>query len=207
MQGIGTNSTGALTGAPAKCETCGAYNCTRHHGHEKSAPHAEFSSQVTQGNEGTRERGKTAVRGLSGSSKKSSTPSSPSVTEDKAPEVEQLLALYAANRLEPDRVELPPLPDSATGTMRAVAEFYGLVLSLRVDAGIPDASEVPFACGWVADKIGRPKKSVHRALAQLEVAGVLRRAGSLPGRGMRGTHLWGPARQLVAVRDPSRRAA
>lgn len=112
----------------------------------------------------------------------------PSLTENEQPEVEQLLDLAAANRLEPVPVLLPPLPDDATETMREVADFFALVHGVRLYAGMEP--EVPFACGWVGSKIGRPKPSVHRALRQLEASGVLRCTGSLPGRRKRGTRLW-----------------
>jgi hypothetical protein len=98
------------------------------------------------------------------------------------------LDLAAANRLEPKHVELPQLPDDATETMREVAAFFARVHGVRLYAGMDP--EVPFACGWVGCKIGRPKPTVHCALRQLEAAGVLRHVGSLPGRMKRGTHLW-----------------
>jgi hypothetical protein len=185
LQGIGTNSN-VLTGASASCVVCGAeavepYYCERHQTLESapseavhdSAPQAGSSTRVTLGTR-NEERG-LAKRGFSSSC------STPSVTEDEAPEVEQLLDLHAAGRLEPIPVELPPLPDGATATMREVYEFFKLVHGLRLEAC--DHRDVPFACGWVADKLGLSKKSVHRVLAQLDAAGVLRQTGSLPGRG------------------------
>jgi hypothetical protein len=93
-------------------------------------------------------------------------------------------------RVEPVPVELPPLPDSATPSMRKVADFYVLVRGVRLWAG--DDRDVPFACGWVAQKVGLTKVTVWRALEQLAAAGVLVRTGALPGRGKRGTHLWTP---------------
>jgi hypothetical protein len=125
-----------------------------------------------------------------------------SKAEDEKAEVEELLKLYEAKELEPFHVDLPPLPDDATDTMRKVAGFYRVVLGLRLgeDMRSKDGewgpADVPFACGWVGKKIGRPKPSVHRALRQLEAAGVLRRVGSLPGRpDRRGTHVWAPGRK------------
>jgi hypothetical protein len=106
------------------------------------------------------------------------------------PEVEWLLREAAEGRLEPLPVELPSLPDGATQTMREVAAFFALVRGVRLWAG--DGRDVPFACGWVAGKLGRPKKTVHRALRQLEACGVLVRGASLPPRGRRGTQLWAP---------------
>jgi hypothetical protein len=120
-------------------------------------------------------------------------------------EVEHLLEHHAAGKFEPERIELRPLPDGASGTMRAVYEFYGLVLSLRVDAGMDDPYEVLFAHRWVADKIGRPRETVQRALKRLVGAGVLeepKTADAIPGKGP--THIYAPVpvRHLTALPDP-----
>jgi hypothetical protein len=72
--------------------------------------------------------------------------------------------------------------------MRAVADFFVLVRGVRLWAG--DDREVPFACGWVARKLGLSKVTVWRALEQLSASGVLVEAGHLSGRGKRGTRLW-----------------
>ena len=69
-------------------------------------------------------------------------------------------------------------------------------------------TEVPSSriAGW-RTKIGRPRNTVHRALKRLVDAGVLTQPGAMPGRGMRGTHLYAPVpvvRHLVALPDPIR---
>lgn len=106
------------------------------------------------------------------------------------PEVEWLLAEYDARLVEPVRVDLPPLPDSATGPMRDVAWFYALVRGLRLWAG--DDRPVPFGCEWVAGKVDLPTMTVWRAIKQLADCGVLVLAGALPGRDKRGTFLYAP---------------
>jgi hypothetical protein len=120
------------------------------------------------------------------------------------------LEAYKAGKLEPVPVELQPLPESATDAVRVIVEFFKLVDGVRRFAGMPP--EVPFSCRWVAAKVDLPKSTVNRALRDLEAAGVLTRAGSLPGRGgKRGTHLWAPVpvRRLAVVPDENeaRRAA
>jgi hypothetical protein len=120
------------------------------------------------------------------------------------PEVEGLLRAVVERRLVPVPVELPALPEWATPAMRDVAGFFELVRGVRIWAG--DGRDVPFACGWVAEKLGRPKKTVHRALRQLEACGVLEKAGSLPGRGKRGTQLWAPGVLPAAPVRVERRA-
>jgi hypothetical protein len=106
------------------------------------------------------------------------------------PEVEQLLALHAKDELALASAGLPDLPPTATAAMRQVAEFYALVRALRMWAG--DDRPVPFACGWVGQKTGIPKRTVARALRQLVDAEVLELVGAMPGRGARGTHLYEP---------------
>ena len=236
MQGIGTNFSD-LTEAPGACSVCPEPAvedglCEVHSAEvrraykaagflaehdpsrapQDSASQPRSSTKVEQGNEGTRKRGTTAVRGINSSSS-SSRPTddsntgdsnSPDSAEKKVAEVEQALELYEARRMKSPPVPAEiPLPDPASGTMRAVTDYFALVDALRDDMGLPP--EVPFASGWVAEKIGRPKTSVYRALCQLEDCGVLERAGSLesrPGVGMRGTHLWVLRRHLAAVPDP-----
>ena len=117
----------------------------------------------------------------------------PSVTpaqETHEPEVEALLRQYAAGRLALPPVELPALPHNASPTMRRVAAFFVVVRGLRLYAG--DDRPVPFACGWVGEKIGLPKKTAWRAVWALCEAGVLIEEGALPGRGKRGTKLYAP---------------
>lgn len=89
----------------------------------------------------------------------------------RVPEVKELLELHGDGRLQPEPVDLPPLPPNATPTMRAVADFYALVLGLRRDVGLPDAT--PFAVDWVAAKLDRPGRSVSRALLALDEAQVI----------------------------------
>lgn len=129
-------------------------------------------------------------------------------------EVDQLLRMVAAGQLDtPNATELPPLPDNATDTMRRVAEFFQLVHAVRGWAGMEP--EVMFASTWVANNIGMPQPTVWRALRWLEAAGVLKAAGSLPGRnGRRGPRLYvvgeGAARAQTppnVVRLKDRRAA
>jgi hypothetical protein len=96
-----------------------------------------------------------------------------------------LLNEYAASHIEPVLVELPPLTDGATRPMRDMAAFFALVHGLRLWAC--DERPVPFACGWVASKLGLPKQTVWRVRGALVEAGVLVHAGMLPGRGKRGT--------------------
>jgi hypothetical protein len=110
------------------------------------------------------------------------------------PEFEQLLQAHAEGHLgvvEP--VELPPLPDDATVPMRRVAELYATAVGLRAWAGRPDALDAPFACRWVAAKLGLPHMTAWRALRGLVEAGVLEQGETLPGRGgKRGTQTYRP---------------
>jgi len=100
-----------------------------------------------------------------------------------------LLREEAAGRLAPEPVVLPSLPNGSSVFAARVADFFALVRGLRLAAG--DDRPVPFAAGWVAAKLGVPKKTAHRALCRLADAGVLVQVGALPGRsGRRGTHLW-----------------
>ena len=108
----------------------------------------------------------------------------------EGPEVEWLLTEHAAGRLEPVPVGLPQLPPSRSPVVPRVADFYRLVRGLRLR--VDDDRPVPFACGWVADKLGVPKLTVRRARSALVEAGVLVSNGSLPGRGGRGTELFEP---------------
>ncbi|HUR86943.1 MAG TPA: hypothetical protein VMY78_16540 [Solirubrobacteraceae bacterium] len=71
-----------------------------------------------------------------------------------------------------------------------MAEFYALLLGLRLWAG--DARDVPFACGWVAHKLGLPQITVWRALQTLKAARVLEQVGELPRPGKRAAHLYAP---------------
>lgn len=176
-----------------------AVRCAKHNSYKcgcnsNGGPPSSTTSQNSASQSGFSTRVEQRIRNEElGSAKKGSTGSSlvPSSTNDDSPEVEQLLELHKANRFEPVSVELPPLPDSATEPMREVADFFELVHGLRLYAGMDP--EVPFASGWVADKIEHSKTTVYRALKDLEAAGVLRRAGKMPGRdGKRGTHLWLP---------------
>jgi hypothetical protein len=129
-------------------------------------------------------------------------------THQEEPEVEQLLRMSARGELPPRDVQLRDLPDSATMPMRKVARFFQLVAGLRAAAG--DERPVPFACGWVAEKTGLPKPTVHRALRQLEAAGVLKHDGTLPARGLkRRTHLWRAVESAEGelIQFPQRRTA
>lgn len=87
-------------------------------------------------------------------------------------------------------MQLPELPRARSVYVPAVAEFYRLVRGLRlaVDNDLP----VPFACGWIAGKLGAHKQAIWRARGALVDAGVLVHAGALPGRDKRGTALYLP---------------
>jgi hypothetical protein len=109
------------------------------------------------------------------------------------PEVEALLTACEKGTVKPLPVQLPPLPKSRSPAVRQVAGFFCKVYGLRLYAG--DERWVPFACQWVADKLGIPKLTVWRALVALVEAGTLVRPPerSLPGRGgRRGTDLYLP---------------
>jgi hypothetical protein len=119
------------------------------------------------------------------------------------PEVEGLLRLHAEGKFEPVPVELPELPEGAKVPVQTVAEFFKLVVGLRLAAG--DDREVPFAGRWVAAKVGLPHKTVARALNDLAASGVLVPAGEMPGRaGSRGTSLFAPGKVRVAEVVPLR---
>ena len=84
-----------------------------------------------------------------------------------------------------------------------VAEFVKRVDGVRRWARMPQ--EIPLSVRWVAKRLDLRKSTVHRALKDLEAAGVLRQTGSLPGRGgKRGTHTYAPVpvRHLTALPDP-----
>jgi hypothetical protein len=98
--------------------------------------------------------------------------------------------MHEAGGIEPVPVWLPPLPEGAPPGVRCVYEFYELVYGLRSWAA--DDRPVPFACGWVAKKLGIPKTTAWRALKVLVGAGVLEHAGQMPARGKRGTDLYSP---------------
>ncbi len=52
---------------------------------------------------------------------------------------------------------------------------------------------MPFASGWVGEKLGLPKQTVWRSLEFLVDSGVLESRGHMPGRGgLRGTELFAP---------------
>src|SRR5262249_19009500 len=99
--------------------------------------------------------------------------------------------------IEIPRVCLPELPEQATGAMRRVAEFFSLVYALRLWAGRAD--DVPFACGWVAEKLGLHKTTAYRAIRDLCEAGGLIYTEAMPARGKKGTHKYLPG--LLAVDD------
>jgi hypothetical protein len=105
-----------------------------------------------------------------------------------------LLNEYAAGHIEPVLVELPPLPDRATPPMQDMAAFFALVRGLRLWAC--DERPLPFACGWVAAKLGLNKQTAWRVRHALVEAGVLVHGETLPGRDKRGTwsFLPGPLR-------------
>ncbi len=94
-----------------------------------------------------------------------------------APEVEELLEQYRAGTLSPVRVELPPLPPSASEPMRQVADFYALVAGLR--RAVCDERDVPFAGRWVARHTGLPERSAFRVIIALAGSGIIERTGRL----------------------------
>ena len=105
-------------------------------------------------------------------------------------EVEELLALYKRGGVEPVVVELRPVQDGAPEVVRRVAVFFALIAGLRLAAG--DDRPVPFACGWVGERLDVPKLTVWRTRKRLVQLGVLEHVGALPGRGKRGTDLFVP---------------
>jgi len=107
-------------------------------------------------------------------------------------EVEALLAANAARRLDPVEVGLPPVPRSCSPDLARVAEFFALVYGLRLAAS--DGRPVPFAAGWIAEKLGlETKQTAYRLRCQLVTAGVLVKVGAMHGRnGRRGTDLFLP---------------
>lgn len=110
-------------------------------------------------------------------------------------EVEFWLRQHAEGVIEPTAVTLPPLPDVAPKSMRRVAEFFALVYGLRLEGG--EERPAPFACGWVASKLGEPEvtpMTVHRALRKLVEWGVLVRGPDMEGRGKLGAHTYLPGR-------------
>ncbi|MGZ4325933.1 MAG: hypothetical protein ACXVHB_28825 [Solirubrobacteraceae bacterium] len=101
-------------------------------------------------------------------------------------EVDALLKLYYAGKVEPVRVELQAaiLPPA----VRLVRDDYALVRGLRLWAG--DTRPVPYGREWVAGRVDLAPVTVGRALDALVAASVLRRGDPLPPRnGWRnGTH-------------------
>jgi len=96
-------------------------------------------------------------------------------------------------RIEPVPVDLlPKLPPHATPPMYDVAMFFCRVYGLRLWAG--DTRDVPFSCGWVAQKLHLPKATVWRAIKSLVSAGVLIQGETLPGRKKLGTHTYLPGK-------------
>ena len=107
--------------------------------------------------------------------------SSPSNTFGETPEVEALLSAHEAGRgLPPVEVKLSPLPPSRSALLAEVADLYVRVRGLRLAYG--DERPVPFAAGWIARKLGLEKQTAYRLRRQLVAAGVLVKAGTLPGR-------------------------
>ena len=105
----------------------------------------------------------------------------PSNTSAESAEVEALLTAHTEGRgLAPLPVELPSLPQSRSEAMPRVAEFFVLVYGLRLAAG--DERPVPFACGWIAQKLGLEKQTAYRLRCQLVEAGVIVKAETMPGR-------------------------
>lgn len=117
-------------------------------------------------------------------------------------EMEELFELHSEGKIDDlPTVELPPLPDDATEPMRRVAAFFQLVYALRTWADMPP--EAPFAGDWVAAKLRIPPVTVWRALRRLEAAGVLKGAGSLPGRnGRRGPKMYVVGETCVQLETP-----
>lgn len=130
-------------------------------------------------------------------------PSSTEAPSSTEPEVEHLLRMYRDGRLEPARVDLPPVPDELPESCHRVAEFYALVRGVRLWAG--DDRPVPLACGWAAEKLGLGKITVWRARRTLVAAGVLAEGDPLPARGKRATETFEPGRGGDVV--PLRRAS
>jgi len=179
---------------------------------QDSASQAGLSTQVGQGNKGTRKR--QAIKGINRSYRDSNTedPNRADSVEKELAEVDRLWALYETGELVPERIELRPLPDAdAYGALRAIYDDYGITLSLRVDAeirdenGDPCAYDVLYSVRWVAERVNRPRETVHRALKRLVELGILEEPKALSGRGgLPGTHTYAPVpvRHLTALTDP-----
>jgi hypothetical protein len=110
----------------------------------------------------------------------------------EGPEVEWLISEFAAGRLEPVSVRLPPLPPCSSPIVPRVAEFFQIVHGLRLT--VLDDRPVPFACGRVADYLQVPKATAWRAINALVAARTLVPDEPLPPRGARGTATYLPGR-------------
>jgi hypothetical protein len=98
--------------------------------------------------------------------------------------VDDLLREHERGELQPERVDLPPLPPDADRAMLAVVAFYKVVRGLRLTfyAGCDDRP-VLFCCRWVAKHTGVNYKAVNRILGELVRAGVLAEPIPFPMRG------------------------
>jgi hypothetical protein len=123
------------------------------------------------------------------------------------PEIYQLEAAYKAGELEPEDIELGPMPSWLGKTARAIAEdmrrLMGLRLSVGEDRPLPYAVSFAMARGLVADR-----RAASRALRQLVRAGVVIEGEPLaplkPGNA--GTKTYGPPVGAV-VAFPERKEA
>jgi hypothetical protein len=107
----------------------------------------------------------------------------PNEVDDGEPIVTWLLRAHKAGEVQPEPVELPPPPPSATPSMKAVAEFFALVYGLRFRAPRLARKPVPFGCDWVGGYVGLSGRGVWDALQRLVACGVLKRVDErLPTR-------------------------
>jgi len=115
------------------------------------------------------------------------------------PELYELLADHEAGRLPLAEVRLGELPANATADMRRVADDMRTLMGLRLAAG--EDRPLPYATTWAAERLGwgSNHRRASRAIHGLCDAGVVCFAGSLPGRGKRGTKTYAPPLAVTAA--------
>jgi hypothetical protein len=105
-------------------EAAGVVSQARSQPPQDSAREAGSSPPIALRDEEVKQR--RAKKEISSSHKDSNTEdsNSPGSSEDEMATVELQLAYYEAGKFEPERIELRPLPDDASGAMRAVYELW-----------------------------------------------------------------------------------
>lgn len=115
-------------------------------------------------------------------------------TGDDEPEMRYLLREHEAGRLEPEPVELGPMPEDATAAMRAVVIEVAKRIGLQ--RAVDDDGAIRFSCREAADAVEEIKNYKHawRVLHRLRKAGVIEHVGNdEPRNGHRqGTALYAP---------------